>query len=167
MSDFIRCPNCNAKNFEKDKQCSKCGAELHAPANQAATSPAPAPGDSTIVPQPPAQPTSTAIAPQVTPPQPVDPRIISVEQRQMILGQEIQSYIKQGYRVVSQTSTTAQLVKPKRLDCGVAVLVLLLSIITLGIVFILYLIWYVAQKDQQVYIDVNEYGKVNAVKSTA
>lgn len=172
MSDFIRCPNCNAKNYATARNCDKCGAELYPavnanvppaqndlPVQSAPPSPTSPPDSNALaVPPPPPAINQSAVIPQQG-----DPRILSVEQRQAILAKEIQHYIKQDFRVVSQTATTAQLVKPKRMSCGVALLVLIVSIFTFGILFLLYLIWYIAQKDQQVYIDVDEYGKVNAL----
>lgn len=104
-------------------------------------------------------PTATAALAAVASTQ-VVPTAISIDLRRDILSKEIYKYTAQGYRVVSQTDTTAQLVKPKRMSCGVALLVLLISIFTLGILFVLYLIWYIAQKDEQIYLEVDVQGNV-------
>ena len=80
----------------------------------------------------------------------------TIEQRRAILQQEINKYVKQDYRVVSQTDTTAQLVRPKKFSCLIALLALLIVVIG----FIIYLIYYVAKRDDQIYIEVDENGKV-------
>lgn len=67
-----------------------------------------------------------------------------------LLQKEIEKYIRQGYRVVSQTDTTAQLVKPKQFSCLYATLWFLLF----GVGLIFYLFWYASQKDQTVYLQV-------------
>ena len=81
---------------------------------------------------------------------------LTIEQRRAILQQEINKYVKQDYRVVSQTDTTAQLVRPKKFSCLIAVLALLVVVIG----FIIYLIYYASKKDDQIYIEVDENGKV-------
>lgn len=88
------------------------------------------------------------------------PTGLSIELRKNILANEIQKYIKDGFRVQSQTDTTAQLVKPKRLSCLLAVILLLLMVLP----FLIYIIWFAAQKDEQVYIEVDENGKVKTTK---
>lgn len=67
----------------------------------------------------------------------------------------IQAYVGQGYRVTSQTETTAQLVKPKQFSCGLAIVLLLLAVLP----FILYVIVYAASKDQTRFIVVLPDGK--------
>ena len=39
---------------------------------------------------------------------------MTIDMRRNILDKEIQSYVRKGYRVMSQTDTSAQLVKPKK-----------------------------------------------------
>lgn len=68
-----------------------------------------------------------------------------------LLSQEIQRYIKQGYRVVSQTETTAQLVKPKQFGCLTATL---LTLLTAGIFLLFYLFYYASKKDETIYLAV-------------
>lgn len=74
---------------------------------------------------------------------------LTIEQRRAILQKEINGYAKNGWRVISQTDTTAQLVKPKRLSC-------LWAILTVGIALLLYL----AAKDETAYLEVDEKGKL-------
>lgn len=55
---------------------------------------------------------------------------------------QIDWYVKQGYRVVSQTDTAAQLVKPK-------VFSFVWFVLMLGV---FYLPYYLAKRDKQVYL---------------
>jgi len=64
------------------------------------------------------------------------------------LGAQIHWYVKQGYRVVSQSETHAQLVKPKQFSFVWA----FLWFLCLGVGLIVYLLYYAAKKDQQVYL---------------
>lgn len=81
---------------------------------------------------------------------------ISLDARRTILQGHINRYLAQGFRVVSQTDTTAQLIKPKQFSCVIAALSLLL----VGIGFLIYVFWYWASKDQTVYIQVDPFGRV-------
>jgi len=81
-------------------------------------------------------------------------QVFTLEQRKELLQKEIHHYIRKGYHVISQTDTTAQLLKPKKFS-------LFWCIIMLGI---LYLPFYWASKDKTVYIEVIETGKVNKHK---
>ena len=75
---------------------------------------------------------------------------VTLEQRRTALQREVRKYVSRGYRVVSQTDTTAQLVKPKRFS-------LLWFFILLGI---LYVPFYLFARDRQVYLEVDKYGRV-------
>lgn len=76
------------------------------------------------------------------------------------LQREIQHYVKRGYRVVSQTPTSAQLVKPKQFSCLIATLGALLLLIGL----LIYLFWYMSQKESIIYLSVDERGQVKVTK---
>ena len=80
---------------------------------------------------------------------------LSLEQRRTILQQAIRHYYDKGFRVVTQTDTTAQMVRKKEFSC----LWFVLSIILL-IGWLVYLLWYWSQKDQYIYVEVDDYGKV-------
>jgi hypothetical protein len=86
---------------------------------------------------------------------PAPPTGLSLETRRSILQAEIARYIRQGYRVISQTDTTAQLVKPKRFSWFWFVMNVLWIF---G--WLLYLIYFAAKRDQQVYIEVDANGRV-------
>lgn len=81
---------------------------------------------------------------------------LSFEQRSAILEREIAKWSKRGYQVVSQTLTTAQLVRPKRFSCLAATLWTLL----LGIGLIFYLFYYMGKKDDIIYLSIDERGHI-------
>lgn len=64
------------------------------------------------------------------------------------LEEHIDWYAKQGYRVVSQTEHSAQLVKPKQFSFIWA----LLWFLCLGVGLIVYLLYYASKKDKMVYL---------------
>ena len=82
---------------------------------------------------------------------------LSIERRRDILQKEIGRYIRKGFRVVSQTDTSAQLVKPKRFSLLWAIIWLILAVLP----FILYLLWYLSRKDQVVYLTVDTQGRIS------
>jgi uncharacterized membrane protein len=82
---------------------------------------------------------------------------LPIEERREILQAEIRKYVKRGFRVISQTDTTAQLLKPKKLSLFWAIFWFLM----LFIPFVIYLLIYMARKDEQVWLEVDPDGKVN------
>ncbi len=80
----------------------------------------------------------------------------SIEERRTILQREINNYVRRGYRVVSQTDTTAQLVKPKRFSLLWALFWFLMLFVGL----LIYLLYYISKKDNTVYLEVDEYGHI-------
>lgn len=86
----------------------------------------------------------------------IAPSTKSVDERRAILQREISGYVKKGFRVVSQTDTTAQLVKPKTFSFLWALLWFLL----LGVGLLVYLIWYWAKRDETIYLEVDDKGRV-------
>ena len=85
---------------------------------------------------------------------------LTFERRKEILQREISKYVKRGFRVVSQTDTTAQLVKPKVFSCFWAIVWFLLAIVP----FVIYLIWYAAKRDDQIYLEVTPTGRITTRK---
>ena len=81
---------------------------------------------------------------------------VTIEQRREILQKEVTGYVRRGFRVVSQTDTTAQLVKSKSFSFFWAFIWLL----ALGVGLIVYLLYYWSKRDEQVYLEVNEDGHV-------
>lgn len=73
-----------------------------------------------------------------------------------ILQAEVSRYVQKGYRVTSQTSRTAQLVKPKKFSVIWAIIWFVLAVLP----FIVYLIYYAGKRDQQVYLTVDEQGQI-------
>ncbi len=85
---------------------------------------------------------------------------ISIESRKTILQSSIAGFLKRGYRVVAQTDTTAQLVKPKSFSLAWGCL---FTILLLPIVF--YLLWYLLESEKQIYLSVDEFGQVGVAAS--
>ena len=85
---------------------------------------------------------------------------LTAEAREAALDAEVRACVRRGYRVLARTPTTAQLVKPKRfsflLFVVLAVLVLLPGL--------LYLLWYATQRDESLYLEVQEDGKIRRTK---
>lgn len=82
---------------------------------------------------------------------------LTLDARRQILEREIVKYSKRGYRVVNRTDTTAQMVKPRQFSCLAATLWTLLF----GIGLIFYLFYYLAKKEDVVYLSVDERGRVS------
>ena len=74
----------------------------------------------------------------------------------LTLTQEIAHYADKGFIVLSETATSAALRKAKRFN----LLVFLLGLLACGIPGLLYLAWYAAQRDEQLYLFVAEDGRV-------
>jgi len=82
---------------------------------------------------------------------------LSLSERTEKLTREIVKYTNQGYRVVSRTDTSVQLVKPKEpFNFLIALVGLLIVIVGL----LIYIIYYFSKSDDAVYLVVSETGKV-------
>lgn len=77
------------------------------------------------------------------------------------LQEHIDWYVGQGYQVISQTETSAQLVKRKRFSVMWALLWTLVVLVG----FFVYLLYYLVKKDQGVYLSVKADGTIQARKS--
>lgn len=91
--------------------------------------------------------------------------------RDAVLQAEIDRYVRRGYRVVSQTPRTAQLVRPKRfallpflVAAGVFVVLLLTAVATASYVWagvgLIPLVLYARRGDKAAYLRVDEDGRV-------
>jgi len=75
--------------------------------------------------------------------------VIDQAQREHIeLQRNVASLVSDGYRVQTETQTSAQLLKPKKFSLVLFVIGLLL----LGVPGLLYLAWYVAKQDKLAYL---------------
>jgi len=81
---------------------------------------------------------------------------MEIAERKSILEECIAYYVKDGYRIASQTETSAQMVKPKQFSGCLAVILLLLFLLP----FIIYILYYLSQKDKTTYIQIDERGKI-------
>ena len=86
---------------------------------------------------------------------------LSIEERRAILDREIKRYVKRGFRVISRTDTTAQLVKPKKFSFFWAFIWFLVLIVG----FVIYLLYYVSKKDETIYLEVDERGRIKRLKN--
>ena len=84
---------------------------------------------------------------------------LTIEERRQILEQEISKYVKQGWRVVSRTDTSAQLTRDKRASCLLALILALFLLVPA----ILYLLLY--RGTEGIYIEVDEHGNVHATRT--
>jgi hypothetical protein len=82
---------------------------------------------------------------------------LPIEQRKDILQDEINKYIRRGFTVVSQTDTSAQLIKAKRFSLFWALFWLILGI---GVGLVIYIFWYMAKRDKATYITVDGQGRI-------
>jgi len=82
---------------------------------------------------------------------------VTLDQRSQLLGQAVSSATRQGWRVVSQAQTQAQLVKGKPTN---HILHLILSIITLGVWLIVWIAMVIFGGEKQKFISVDEYGRL-------
>ena len=92
---------------------------------------------------------------------------LSIEQRTAILEQHIGQLIRHGYRVISRTETTVQLVKPKEFSLLWALVWLGVTLCVFGLGILIYLFCYLAQRDKTVYLEVDLYGQVNVTPQWA
>ncbi len=72
------------------------------------------------------------------------------------LQDHINWYVRQGYRVVSQTDTAAQLVRQKQFS----MMWFLLGLLAVGVGAVLYIIYYTLKRDTTVYLTVQTDGTV-------
>ena len=68
----------------------------------------------------------------------------------------IAAYVKRGYRVASQTDTSAQLVRPKHFSFPIFLVLLILLVAPA----VLYVLFYVGKRDATVFITVGADGEV-------
>jgi hypothetical protein len=83
-------------------------------------------------------------------------RRLPARRRAALLQAEMDRYLRRGFRVLSQTPYSAQLVRPKQFSCLLATLGLLLF----GVGLLVYLADYGSRRDLQVFLTVDEYGQL-------
>jgi hypothetical protein len=92
---------------------------------------------------------------------PAPPPVVLPEQRRRVLQERVNHYVDQQYRVISQTETAAQLVKPKRFSVVWFLLWCLLALVG-GLVYIIYHAF--MKRERQVYLQVDEHGRVRETR---
>ena len=68
------------------------------------------------------------------------------------LQEHINWYVRQGYHVVSQTETAAQLVRQKRFS----IMWFLLGLLAVGVGAVVYIIYFMMKRDATVYLTVQD-----------
>jgi len=94
-----------------------------------------------------------------------DPKLIDLQeavsmltnaQRAQALETAIAGYVRKGFIVQSRSEFSAQLIKHKKFSLFWALFWLIMAVLP----FFIYLLYYLAKKDQSVYLYVDEYGRV-------
>lgn len=86
------------------------------------------------------------------------PRELAADERKAALARSVAQHVRKGWSVQSQTDYQAVLVKGARVSHG---LHLFLSLITLGLWFVVWAIIWFVNREQHCVIDVDPYGHVN------
>lgn len=84
---------------------------------------------------------------------------LPARKRTLILDQEVDGYVRRGYRILSQTPFSAQLLRPKRFSCLFATL----GLLAVGIGFLVYLAIFLSLPEIQVFLRVDDQGSVQRV----
>jgi hypothetical protein len=71
---------------------------------------------------------------------------------QALVNKLVSKYVRRGYRVVSQTPTSAQLVMEKKFSCLIATFLFLFF----ALPFFIYLFWYMGKKELSLFIRLEE-----------
>ena len=87
--------------------------------------------------------------------------MMAVELRQNILRKEIEKYVRNGYRVICESQSTALLIKPNKFSLFWAIVWFMLAVLP----FVIYILWYNDHKEKWVCISVNVFGKVIVITS--
>ena len=83
-------------------------------------------------------------------------KILTDEEITVILHKRINAYLRRGFRVISETNKSVQLVKPKNFSCLAFVILFCLGIIP-GIIY------YLICRDVTVHLDIDKYGKIKEI----
>lgn len=84
------------------------------------------------------------------------PAVVSLAQRTATLNRAIAHFTAQGFRIVSKSETSAQLMRPKQFSWLAAIL----SFLLLGIGFLIYLAYYLGKKDESIFLEVAPDGTI-------
>jgi len=87
---------------------------------------------------------------------------INEEINEQYLNHLINRCVRQGYRVVSQTPTSAQLVMEKKFSCLIASLLFLFF----AIPFFIYLFWYLAKREETLYLRLEQRNDQQVIRIT-
>lgn len=85
--------------------------------------------------------------------------ILPIEERRIILDQEISNLVRQGWHIINRTDTTVQLSRDKRASCMIAILLSIFFILPALLYFLLY------KGTENLYLEVDEYGRIAATRN--
>ena len=83
---------------------------------------------------------------------------LSAQEASAILDREVAKYVERGFRVISRTDATAQLVKPKSFSM-LWFFILMFTLIGWGF----YVVYYLAKKDETIYLQVLPNRKIRRI----
>ncbi len=156
----MECSNCGTKNDAQFRFCENCGTPLSIPTTVPQTLNSPKPISSAFnvfvkkLTEPPREPYLSS--------EPLlSNQALTIDQRRAILDEEVARWVRNGFQLVSRTDTTAQLIKPKKLSCGILLLSLVLWLVLIGIfITAIILFAYFLGKPESIYLQVNEQGRI-------
>lgn len=82
---------------------------------------------------------------------------LTVDQRRAILQSRVVEAVRDGWQVVYQTDTTADLARTKRFNWPIAIIG---GILTVGVLFVLYVAEYAMAKGETAHVEVSPAGEV-------
>ena len=86
---------------------------------------------------------------------------LTIDRSPDLLQMEVDRYVSRGYHVLSQTHTSAQLIRRKKFSLFWALFWLIFG---LGIGFIIYVLVYMAaHKEESIYLLVDAFGRIKRV----
>ncbi len=74
-----------------------------------------------------------------------------------ILQEEVRRYTADGYLIVYQTENAAHLRRPKKFNIWLAII---LAVLSFGVLLLAYLVAYLLQKDDVIFISIDSSGSV-------
>ena len=87
---------------------------------------------------------------------------MTIDQRRAILRSRVIDASRDGWQVLYQTDTTADLVRPKRFNWALA---LISGTFTMGILLVLYVVEYTLAKGESAHLEVTDSGEVIVERS--
>lgn len=90
------------------------------------------------------------------------PQQLTIDQRRAILQSRVVEAVRDGWQVVYQSDTTADLARPKRFNWPIAIVA---GVLTLGLLFVLYVAEYAMAQGESAHVEVSPTGEVIVQKA--